>query len=146
MVREQNVKLMSRIAIYEKRKGKTEIPMHTFYKSDYVRLNCLKASVSATIVFLLAAALVVVYKLEYILANVLKMDYRKMAVAILAVYLVWILLYWLIARILYAARYENARSNIIIYNHNLKKLQEESHKEAVKAKGGVVIGDDFIDF
>lgn len=146
MVREQNVKLMSRIAIYEKRKGKTEIPMHTFYKSDYVRLNCLKAIVSATIVFLLVAALVVVYKLEYILANVLKMDYRKMAVAILAVYLVWILLYWLIARILYAARYENARSNIIIYNHNLKKLQEESHKEAVKAKGGVVIGDDFIDF
>lgn len=146
MVREQNVKLMSKVAIYEKRKGKTEIPMHTFYKGDYVRLNCLKAIVSATIVFVLVAALVVVYKLEYILINVLKMDYKRLLIVLLAIYLVWILLYWLIARILYAARYENARSDIIIYNHHLKKLQEESRKEVVKAKGGVVLGDDFIDF
>lgn len=146
MVREQNVKLMSRIAIYEKRKGKTEIPMHTFYKSDYVRLNCLKAVVSATIVFALVAALVIAYKMEYILVNILKMDYKRLGLTILIIYLMWVFLYWLIARILYAVRYENARSDIIIYNHNLKKLQEESRKEVVKAKGGVVLGDDFIDF
>ncbi len=146
MVREENVKLMSKIAIYEKREGKTEIPMNAFYKGDYVRLNSLKAVVSATIVFVLAAVLVVVYKLEYILANILKMDYKKLAILILAVYVIWIFLYWLIARIIYSKRYEASRSNIIIYNHNLKKLQEETRKEVVKAKGGVVIGDDFIDF
>lgn len=146
MVREENVKLMSKIAIYEKREGKTEIPMNAFYKGDYVRLNSLKAVVSATVVFVLAAVLVVVYKLEYILANILKMDYKKLAILILAVYVIWIFLYWLIARIIYSKRYVASRSNIIIYNHNLKKLQEETRKEVVKAKGGVVIGDDFIDF
>ncbi len=146
MVREENVKLMSKIAIYEKREGKTEIPMNAFYKGDYVRLNSLKAVVSATVVFVLAAVLVFVYKLEYILANILKMDYKKLAILILAVYVIWIFLYWLIARIIYSKRYEASRSNIIIYNHNLKKLQEETRKEVVKAKGGVVIGDDFIDF
>lgn len=146
MVREENVKLMSKIAIYEKRKGKTEIPMNTFYKGDYVRLNSLKAVISATVVFVLVTALLVVYKLEYILANVLKMDYKRMLVVILAAYVIWVFLYWLIARILYAKRYESARSNIIIYNHCLKKLQEESRKEVVKTRGGVVIGDDFIDF
>ena len=36
MVREQNVKLMSKIAIYERNKGKIEIPMSSFYKGDYV--------------------------------------------------------------------------------------------------------------
>ncbi len=146
MVREQNVKLMSRIAIYEKRAGKKEIPMHKFYKGDYVRLNCLKSVVSATIVFVLAAVLVIIYKMEYLLTNILKMNYVRIAVITLAVYAVWVFLYWLVARIIYAARYEKARSNIIIYNHHLKKLQEEGHKEMVKAKGGVVIGDDFIDF
>lgn len=146
MVREENVKLMSRIAIYEKHAGKTEIPMHKFYKGDYVRLNCLKTVVSATIVFLLAVSLVAVYKLEYLLANILKMNYKGMLIAVLGIYAAWILLYWLVARIIYAARYEKARSNIIIYNHHLKKLQEEGRKEAVKTKGGVVIGDDFIDF
>lgn len=146
MVREENVKLMSKIAIYEKHKGKTEIPMNTFYKGDYVRLNSLKAIVSATITFVLIFALVVVYKLDYILANVLKLDYKQLGLQILFIYGLWIFLYWLIARILYAKRYEDTRSNIIIYNHHLKKLQEETSKEAVRPKGGVVISDDFIDF
>lgn len=146
MVREENVKLMSKIAIYEKHKGKTEIPMNTFYKGDYVRLNSLKSMVSATIAFIMIFALVVVYKLDYILLNVLKMDYKKLGIQILVIYLLWIFLYWLIARILYAKRYEDSRSNIIMYNHHLKKLQEETKKEAVLPKGGVVINDDFIDF
>ena len=55
-------------------------------------------------------------------------------------------MYWLIARIIYAKRYEDSRSNIIIYNHHLKKLQEEEDKKVMKAKGGMGIGDDFIDF
>lgn len=146
MVREQNVKLMSRIAIYEKNAGKTEIPMNKYYKGDYVRLNTLKAIVSATISFVLAAALVVVYKIDFLLANVLKMDYKKMAIEILVLYGIWILIYWFAARIFYAKKYEASKSNIIIYNHNLKKLQEAADKDVVKAKGGVVIGDDFIDF
>ncbi|MDE5863649.1 MAG: hypothetical protein K2K56_01650 [Lachnospiraceae bacterium] len=146
MVQEEKVKLMSRIAIYEKHEGRTEIPMNTFYKADYVRLNALKAIVSATIVYILVAALVAVYQVEYILANILKVDYKKLLTVLLLVYAVWVFLYWLIARILYAKRYEDARSNIIIYNHRLKKIQENTEKEVVKTKRGVVVGDDFIDF
>ena len=146
MVREENVKLMSRIAIYERREGKTEIPMSSYYKSDYVRLNTLKSIVSATVAFALVIALVAVYNMDYLLANIFKFDYKQLGFGILLLYIVWIFLYWLVARILYAKRYEDARSNIIIYNHRLKKLQEESRKEVVKAKGGVVINDDFIDF
>ena len=135
MVREENVKLMSRIAIYERNKGREEIAISSFYKGDYVRLHSLKAVVSATIAFALVFAMGIFYKLDYILANILKLDYG-----------VWIFLYWLIARVFYARKYENARPNIIIYNHNLKKLRTEAGKEVVKAKGGVGIGDDFIDF
>ncbi|MCM1159499.1 MAG: hypothetical protein NC300_12730 [Bacteroidales bacterium] len=146
MVREENVKLMSKIAIYERRKGRTEIPINKYYKGDYVRLNSLKAVVSATVAFLLVVALIAVYKLDYILANVLKIDYKTVGIKILVIYGIWILLYWLIARIAYARRYESTRSDIIIYNHNLKKLRHVMGKEIVKTKGGVVIGDDFIDF
>lgn len=146
MVREENVKLMTRIAIYEKHKGKTEIPMNEYYKGDYVRVNTLKTIVSASITFVTILAVWVLYKLDYILANVLKMDYKKLAMLIALIYLVWIIMYWLIARIVYAKRYEDSRSNIIIYNHHLKKLQEEAGKKVMKAKGGMGIGDEFIDF
>lgn len=146
MVREENVKLMSKIAIYEKRDGKAEIPMSGYYKSDYVRLNVLKSIVSATVVFVIVAAVIVMYKLDYILANLFKVDYKSLGMGILLLYMVWIGIYWLVARILYAIRYEKARPNIIEYNHNLKRLQEESQKEIWKAMKGVVINDDFIDF
>lgn len=144
MVREKNVKLMSRIAIYEKRKGKTEIPMNGFYKSDYARIHALKAAVSATVAFVLVAAMVVIYKLDYILANVFKLDYKKIGIYVAAGYVAWVLLYWIIAWFIYSKKYEDARPNIIIYNHNLKKLREESERDVIKSKGGVVLDDDFI--
>ena len=99
-----------------------------------------------TITFALIAVIVVVYRLDDILSNILKYNYKKLAIGILLAYGIWIFAYWLIARIVFARRYEASRSNIIIYNHNLKKLQEEAEKEVVKAKGGVVIDDGFIDF
>lgn len=146
MVREQNVKLMSKIAIYEKNKGRSEIPMNSFYKGDYVRIYSLKAIVHATIAFVLIAAIVVSYKLDYILSNILKVDYGSLAIYMGIIYGCFISIYWLIARIIYARRYEKARPDIIIYNHDLKKLREVSEKGVVKSKGGVVIHDDFIDF
>jgi len=146
MVREENVKLMSKMAIYEKRDGKREIPMSGYYKSDYVRLNILKTVVSATFAFLIVAALVVLYKLDYLLSNIFKLDYKNLAFGILLIYAVWIFVSWLVARILYAWRYEKTRPHIIEYNNRLKKLQEETHKEYLKSKGGVVINDDFIEF
>lgn len=146
MVREENVKLMSKIAIYEKRDGKAEIPMSGYYKSDYVRMNVLKSIVSATIAFVIVAAVIVIYKLDYILINLFKIDYKSLGLGILVLYGVCVSVYWLVARIIYAMRYEKARPNIIEYNHNLKKLQEESQKEVMRAMKGVVINDDFIEF
>lgn len=146
MVKEENVKLMTKIAIYEKREGKIQIPMNEYYKDDYVRINALKAVVSATIVFAVVFIMVVLYKMDYLLGNVLKLDYKQVALTIAVVYVIWVLIYWLFARILYAVRYEASRSNIIMYNHHLKKLQEEADKKVVKTKGGIGIGDEFIEF
>lgn len=149
MVRDKNVKLMTRMAIYEKNAGKYEIPMTGYFKGDYVRLNVLKSIVGGTVAFAMALVLGILYKAEYILANVMKMDYKQIGLKIIVVYLVWIALYWLIARIVYARRYERARKNIINYNQDLKRLQEETKKMEVKQgipKGGVVINDDFMDF
>ena len=164
MVRKDNVKLMSKVAMYEKHQGKTEIPMNSFYKWDYARVNALGAVVNATIAFALMATIAIIYKMDYLLANILKMDYKKVGIQIAVVYCVWIVLYWLVAMIVYSRKYEKARPNIIIYNHDLKKLNEVGRMETMKSKaltskstsaeaakntrskGGVVIDDDFIDF
>lgn len=146
MVREENVKLMSKIAIYEKQKGKTEIPMNKFYKEDYIRLNTLKTVMCATLVYVLIVAILVAYNIDFVLANILKMDYKQLAIILLGIYGIWIMLYWLLARIFYGKKFEASESNIVIYKHELKKLQEAAKKETIKTTGGVGIGDDFIEF
>ena len=164
MVSKDNVKLMSKVAMYEKHQGKTEIPMNSFYKWDYARVNALGAVVNATIAFVLVAVIVIVYKMDFLLSNILKMNYKKIGIQIAIVYCIWIVLYWLAAMIVYSRKYEKARPNIIIYNHDLKKLNEAGRMETMKSKaltskstnseaakntiskGGVVIDDDFIDF
>lgn len=146
MVREENVKLMSKIAIYEKQKGKTEISMNKFYKEDYIRLNTLKTVMCATLVYVLIVAILVAYNIDFVLANILKMDYKQLAIILLGIYGIWIMLYWLLARIFYGKKFEASESNIVIYKHELKKLQEAAKKETIKTTGGVGIGDDFIEF
>ena len=146
MVREENVKLMSKIAIYEKQKGKTEIPMNKFYKEDYIRLNTLKTVMCATLVYVLIVAILVAYNIDFVLANILKMDYKQLAIILLGIYGIWIMLYWLLARIFYGKKFEASESNIVIYKHEVKKLQEAAKKETIKTTGGVGIGDDFIEF
>ena len=81
-----------------------------------------------------------------LLMNVFKIDYKSFGMGIALIYAAWVFVTWLAARVVYAIRYEKARKHIIEYNHNLKKLQEESQKEMYKAMKGVVINDDFIDF
>ncbi|MGN0437856.1 MAG: hypothetical protein ACI4F4_04975 [Lachnospiraceae bacterium] len=149
MVHEKNVKLMTKMAIYEKNEGKYQIPMTGFFRGDYVRMNTLKSVVGGTVAFFLVVILVVLYKAEFILANIMKMDYKKIGMEVLCIYAVVFVLYWLLARIIYMRRYEKARKNIIEYNQNLKSLQEEMKKLEVKTgipKGGIVINDDFMDF
>ena len=146
MVREEDVILMSRIAMYEQRDGKKEIPMHCFYKGDFVRLNTLKALVSSSITFVLIVAVVVYYKSDELFANLYKMDYKTIGLRIVTVYAIWLLIYWVFARVIYSKFYEKSRPNIIEYNHRLKNLLEKRQKEEVKAKGGFVIDDDFINF
>lgn len=149
MVHEKNVKLMTKIAIYEKNKGKQEIPMTEYYKGDYVRLNTLKSIVGGTIAFGIILIMVGAYYIEYLMANIMKMDYKQLGINILTLYIGVIVIYWLIARIVYARRYDKARPNIVEYNHDLKKLQDSMNKHGAKKtipKGGVVIHDDFIDF
>lgn len=149
MVREKNVKLMTKMAIYEKNAGRQEIPMTGYFKGDYVRMKTLKSVVGGSIAFVMIVILGILYKAEYLLENIMKLDYKQVGMKILVVYIVWVLIYWLIARLLYARQYENARHNIIEYNQNLKRLQEEIEKVKVKTgipKGGIVINDDFMDF
>ena len=152
MLNEEKVKVMTRLAIYEKRKGKEEVPVSQYYKSDYVKYNVLKTAVSVTIAYWMVVALVVAVRVEELLGQLNSLAYKEIAWRLMAGYLACLMVYLLIARFLYAYRYEKIRPHIIIYNHYLKKLKELHEKRTndmprnYREKGVINGNDEFVDY
>ncbi len=122
MVDEEKIKLMTQLAIYENGEGKKEIPISKYYKRDYVKYNMLKTVVMATVGYGLIALGVVMINAESLLNKINDIDYVLVVYVLLASYLGFILIYCIASKIIYSKRYDRVKPNIIIYNHNLKKL------------------------
>ena len=52
MINEEKVRLMTKCAIYEDNKGKEEIPLAGYFKTDYVRYHGLKTMIAVFFAFL----------------------------------------------------------------------------------------------
>lgn len=150
MINEERVKNMTRIAIYEKNQGKSQIGMSRYYKIDYVTYHTLQSMVYATIAFLMIGAAVVLLGMESILEQLNDLDYLAIAKDILILYGIWVFVYFLISVIVYNIRYDRMKPDIKEYYQNLKLLNEQYEQEAIgelkKNKGVVINDDEFTDF
>lgn len=122
MVDAEKVKVMTKIAIYEKGDGKKEIPISKYYKRDYVKYNILKTMVFATISYWLIVGVAIAVNLEEILSKINNINYMAVVYMLFGGYVAFLFLYTLITKLVYGARYEKARPKLIIYNYLLKKL------------------------
>ncbi|MBQ4522336.1 MAG: hypothetical protein IJA10_05215 [Lachnospiraceae bacterium] len=150
MINEERVKNMTRIAIYEKNQGKSQIRMSKYYKIDFVTYHTLQSLVYATIAFVMIGAAVVLMGMESLLEQINTLDYMAIAKDILILYGIWILVYFIISLIVYNIRYDRIKPNIKEYYQNLKLLNEQYEQEAIgelkKNKGVVINDDEFTDF
>ena len=116
MVNEEKVRLMTRLAMYEQSTGKEDLEKGRYFKSDYVKYNCLKTLVSTTILFVIVVAAYIYYNMGKLITEL--------------VCVVFMVLAWF----LYSYRYTKAKPHIIKYNQDLKKLIAFYEKED-KTKG-----------
>lgn len=129
MLNEEKVILMTRLAMYEQSLGKEDLDKAKYFKSDYVKYNCLKTLVSTTILFVAVVASYIYYNMGTIIENLADMDFFKIAYKLVIAYAVTCLIFALIAWALYTYRYTKAKPKLIQYNKSLKKLIEFYEKE-----------------
>ncbi len=152
MVNEEKVRIMAKLAIYENGKGKQELKLAKYFKSDYIKYNVLKTIVSTAICYWLAVLLYVLINLQKLTENLTTMDYMSVLYRLLIGFVVVVLVYAIFARIFYDRQYEKARPNIVIYNHFLKKLEEyykagvDDAPKNVRVRGAIGENDEFIDY
>jgi hypothetical protein len=115
---------MTKLAVYEKKDGKEDIYLSKYYKTDYVRFQVLKSVITATIGYALIIALIVFYRMEYLIKNAVVLDYKLLGTYVLGFYLMTITIYGLGALILYSIKYDASRKKLSRYFKLLKRLEK----------------------
>ena len=123
MLNEQRVILMTQLAMHEKREGKENKAIGTFFRSDYIGLRLIGSVISATISFALGFGLYVLYDSEQFVDSIYRADVAQLAMNILIYYVVFVVVYCLISYICFAVRYRKARNRLKVYFNNLRRLQ-----------------------
>ncbi len=122
MVNEERIKLMTRMAAYEKEKHKKNIKIVSFFKKDYISMQVLKSIVYTTIAFGIILGLYVLYDFEVFMKEIYQMDLFEFAKSVIIVYLIFLGVVLMVTHVAALYQYNRAWESTRVYYMNLKKL------------------------
>lgn len=134
MLNNEKIKLMTKLAVFEEKKGKEDIKMSQYYRTDYVRYGVLKSLVSITVAYLLILVLILVYQSEYVIEEAVKLDYKQIGTYILGIYIMLIIIYAILTTLGYSLKYRRSRKKLNQYDKDLKLLQKIYKEEEEQDK------------
>lgn len=141
MVNEKKVRLMTQLALDEKRLYKDELDERGYFRSDYIRSNTLKVLLGYSISYLLIMGLVAMYYVDYLFTNVVQMDMQSMVWLAGCIYVGLLLIITLFCVLFYMTKYTNNRKRLRKYMMEIDKLQKfyrdsKDNKETKEIKEG----------
>ena len=140
MLKEEKIRLMTKLARYESGEGKEELRIARYYRSDYIGLALIKNFFLVTIGYGLILAVLAAYNLEYLLDNVHKMDLISLGVVALGGYIGILVLYSVLTYIQYTVKYHKAKKSVKQYYSQLTKLEKIYTREEKKFAGREMSG------
>jgi len=129
MLNSDKVILMTKLALYEQKEGKKEIPISHYFKGDYISIHMVGSFFAITISFIIGFALWVICKADYLILNVTNMDLVALGKRILVIYLIVLAVYLVLSYIYFAYKFKKIRQNLKVYNGGLKKLHRLQDEE-----------------
>lgn len=141
MVNEKKVRLMTQLALDEKRFYKDELDESGYFRSDYIRSNTLKVLLGYSISYLLIMGLVAMYYVDYLFTNVVQMDMQSIVWLAGCIYVGLLLIITLFCVLFYMTKYTNNRKRLRKYMMEIDKLQKfyrdsKDNKETKEIKEG----------
>ena len=122
MVNEDRIKLMTRMAAYEKEEHKKNKKIVSFFRSDYISMQMLKSIVATTIAFAIMFGLYVLYDFEVFMKEIYRMDMFEFAKSVIIIYVIFLLIISVITYVVSLYRFNKALQSTKLYYANLKKL------------------------
>lgn len=122
MLEERKVKLMTKIAIYEKKEGKDMSVASKSFKVDYVTLQMLYTAITTTIGYVLLVILYVLSNLEKLLVDVSETDFPKLIESVATNYVIILIVFLGIALVFYSYKYDESFKKVRRNYLDLKSL------------------------
>lgn len=129
MVNMRKVRLMTKLAIYEKKEGKEDIRLGKYFRRDYVRLKVLHNIVAVTLGYILVLGLIIAYQMEYLIKEAVTLDYIGMGKTILGTYIIVVTVYIMVAMVGYGLYYNYSRKKLSKYFRMLRRLRSLYQEE-----------------
>ncbi|MDD7218771.1 MAG: hypothetical protein PUI16_02085 [Clostridia bacterium] len=140
MLNEEKIKVMNKLAMYEKGEGRKYLPVSKYYRSDYIGLAMIKNFFLVTIGYVLALAGVGAYFGNYLMENIHKMDLVTLGIDILIGYLAVLVVFSVLTYIQYSIKYRRAKKSVKLYYEELTKLNRIYSREEKKSMSRGVSG------
>ena len=115
--------MMTKMAIYEKNEGKTMLKTAKYFKSDFVSLGILKTVIAVTIAFIAMLILFALCQADSLIANINSLDYVSLGKNVAIYYIALIMVFGVIAGVVYSFKFESSRKEIKKFFSRLNKLE-----------------------
>lgn len=140
MLNEDKIKLMTGIALFEKREGKKIFPVNRYFRGDYVSYHMFRSFFAYTFCCLLGGLLWGLYNIERLLGTVVIEELIVIAGKLGVLYAAGLVIYELITFFVYRKRYEYARRGLKVYVAKLRRLEKryefQSKSKELAKEGG----------
>lgn len=129
MIDVSKVRMMTKLAVYEKGKGKKELKMHRYSMRAYISLKLLGSFFAVTAAFGFGACLYMMRYYSNIIVEGLAFSYRGIFIRILIVYGIIMCINLIGTFVIQRKRYLKMMQNMKQYDKNLFALKKYLEKE-----------------
>ncbi len=123
MIDTEKIKIMTKLATYEKGRGKKDIAMNRYSRKDYIKYQITWATVAFTVAYLIGCALFLLWGIDWIIDLPKKSSYIFLFGTIFLIYIVLLFLYRKFLKKLYNKYYTAMTLRLEEYRRQLRKLQ-----------------------
>ena len=132
MVREQRIRLMAQMAIYEKRHRESIKNARQWFRGDYVGSRMLKNLFLVTLAYLAGFAFYVALTFDQVMQKLGTMDIQGLITGTVVCYVAVAAVYLACTYLVYSFRYYRFEKEMLIYRHMAERLEEEYRSEELE--------------
>ncbi len=129
MLDKNRIRLMTKMAQYEKALAPEDLKISSYYKKDYTSLNTLITVIWITIGYIMLSGLIVVSNIDAILKNLTTSKFIIIAAIGIGAYIVLLIIYCVCAGSFYKTKYNQSKQRVKRYYRDLSRLGKMYMKE-----------------